>query len=194
MRKSSTERKTLETEVTVNLNLDGSGEKKINTGIKFYDHILDQLASHGYFDLALEVKSFDQDPHHLVEDTALTLGEAFKKALGDKKGINRYGYTLIPMDESLSLCSIDLSGRPCCVFDAEIGDKKVRDLETALIKHFFESFSVGSMSTLHIKLLYGEDPHHKIESMFKAFARALDIACSINKEHPQTIPSTKGKI
>ena len=112
MRKSNAERKTLETEININLNLDGSGIKKIATGIKFFDHMLDQLASHGYFDIEIEVKSHDEDPHHIVEDVALTLGNAFKQALGDKKGINRYGWAIIPMDEALSLCSVDLSGRP----------------------------------------------------------------------------------
>ncbi|EKE02748.1 MAG: imidazoleglycerol-phosphate dehydratase [uncultured bacterium] len=194
MRESTVERKTLETEISIKLNLDGTGAKKINTGIKFFDHMLDQLASHGYFDLEINIKSHDNDPHHIVEDTSLALGEAFKNALGDKKGINRYGFTIIPMDESLTRCSIDLSGRPYCNFDAEIVEEKVRDFETVLTGHFFQSFSVGSMSTLHITQLYGEDTHHIIESMFKAFARALDTACSINKEHAQSIPSTKGTI
>lgn len=194
MRKSSVERKTLETEISVNLNLDGTGKKDIYTGIKFYDHMLEQLASHGYFDLEINVTSHDGDPHHTVEDVALTLGEAFKKALGDKKGINRYGYTMIPMDESLSLCSIDLSGRPVCVYEDNIQERMIRDFETVLFKHFFTSFSVGSMSTIHVKLMHGEDPHHKIESIFKSFARALKTACRINPEHADTIPSTKGTI
>ncbi|OGI16607.1 MAG: imidazoleglycerol-phosphate dehydratase [Candidatus Melainabacteria bacterium RIFOXYA12_FULL_32_12] len=194
MRESKVERKTLETEISIKLNLDGTGSKKINTGIKFFDHMLDQLSSHGYFDLEIEVKSHDNDPHHIVEDTSLALGEAFKKALGDKKGINRYGYTTIPMDEALTLCSIDLSGRPYCNFDAKMTEERVRDFETILTNHFFQSFSVGSLSTLHISLLYGEDTHHIIESIFKAFARALNTACSINKEHAESIPSTKGTI
>jgi len=194
MRKSSVERKTLETEITVNLNLDGEGKKSINTGIKFFDHMLEQLAAHGYFDLDIQVKSLDLDGHHIVEDVALTLGEAFKKALGDKKGINRYGYTLIPMDEALTLTSIDLSGRPYCNVDAEIEQEKVSDFETILVKHFFNSFSTASLSTIHIKLMYGEDTHHKIESIFKSFARALNIACSINKDHENITPSTKGVI
>ncbi|MFH0702823.1 MAG: imidazoleglycerol-phosphate dehydratase HisB [bacterium] len=194
MRKSNVQRKTLETEVSINLNLDGIGIRKNNTGIKFFDHMLDQLASHGYFDLEIQVKSLDQDLHHIVEDTALSLGEAFDKALSDKKGINRYGYSIIPMDEALSLCSIDLSGRAYCVFDAEMKNERVSDFETDLVKHFFVSFSTASRSTLHIKLLNGEDTHHKIESIFKAFARALSLACSINKDHSETTPSTKGVI
>jgi imidazoleglycerol-phosphate dehydratase len=194
MRKSSVERKTLETEVFVDLNIDGTGKKKISTGIKFFDHMLEQLAAHGYFDLEINVISHDKDTHHILEDVALTLGDAFKKALGDKKGINRYGYTLIPMDEALTMCSVDLSGRPFSNVDAPISEEKVSDFETVLVKHFFNSFSVASLSTVHIKLMYGEDTHHKIEAIFKSFARALNIACSINKDHSDITPSTKGII
>jgi imidazoleglycerol phosphate dehydratase HisB len=194
MRESKVERKTLETEVSVSLNIDGSGKKNINTGIKFFDHMLDQVAAHGYFDLNIEVKSHDNDPHHILEDTALVIGEAFRKALGDKTGINRYGWAIVPMDEALALCSLDFSGRPYCVYEAEIADEQVRDLETVLVKHFFTSFSVASAATVHVKLFHGEDTHHIIESMFKSFAKALRIACSIDKDHPQAIPSTKGVI
>jgi len=194
MRKSSGERKTLETEVSVDLSIDGTGKKKISTGIKFFDHMLEQLAAHGYYDLEINVISHDKDTHHILEDVALTLGDAFKKALGDKKGINRYGHTLIPMDEALTMCSVDLSGRPFSNVDAPISEEKVSDFETVLVKHFFNSFSVASLSTVHIKLMYGEDTHHKIESIFKSFARALNIACSINKDHSDIMPSTKGII
>ena len=194
MRTAITERKTLETEVSVSLNLDGRGAKKINTGIKFFDHMLEQLAAHGYFDLEVDVKSHDLDTHHIIEDVALTLGQAFKDALGDKKGINRYGYTLIPMDEALTLTSIDLSGRPHCNFNVNIKEERVSDFETVLTKHFFSSFAVASLSTIHIKLMYGEDTHHEIESIFKSFARTLNIACSINKDHADITPSTKGMI
>lgn len=194
MRKSSVERKTLETEVKVELNLDGTGKKQINTGMKFYDHMLEQLAAHGYFDIEINVVSHDKDNHHVLEDVAITLGEAFKKALGDKKGINRYGQTLIPMDEALTLTSIDLSGRPYSNVDVDIKDERVSDFETVLVKHFFGSFSISSMSTIHIKQMYGEDTHHIIESIFKSFARALNQACSINKEHSDITPSTKGVI
>lgn len=192
MRKSSVERKTLETEININLNIDGTGVKNISTGIKFFDHMLEQLASHGYFDLDISAKSLDKDPHHIVEDVALSLGEVFRKALGDKKGINRYGYTVIPMDESLSLVSIDISGRPFCGFTAEIGEEFTSEFETPLVKHFFVSFSTTAMMAVHIRLLDGDDPHHKIESIFKAFARALNIACSINQSHSEQLPSTKG--
>jgi len=194
MRTTTVERKTLETEIKINLNLDGTGVKNINTGIKFFDHMLEQLASHGYFNLDITANSLDKDPHHIVEDVALSLGEAFRKALGDKKGINRYGFMLIPMDEALTQVSIDLSGRPFCGFTANIGEELVSDLETALVKHFFVSFATTGMLTLHIRLLDGEDPHHKIESIFKCFARALKQACSINKEHADSLPSTKGVI
>ncbi|MEI7474374.1 MAG: imidazoleglycerol-phosphate dehydratase HisB [bacterium] len=194
MRCSVAERKTLETEITIKVDIDGQGTKNINTGIKFYDHMLEQLASHGYFDLDINVNSIDGDTHHTVEDVALTLGEAFRKALGDKRGINRYGNATIPMDESLVMTSIDLSGRPFCSYDVEVKEERVSDLDTVLVKHFFQSFSVASMSTIHIKLLNGEDPHHKIEAVFKSFARALNQACSINEKYSDIIPSTKGNI
>lgn len=192
MRTASVERKTLETEIKIELNIDGTGVKKIDTGIKFFNHMLEQLASHGYFDLEVSVNSLDKNSHHIVEDVALTLGEAFRKALGDKRGIKRFGYTTIPMDESLSLVSIDVSGRPFCGYSAEIPEEMVSDLETGLIKHFFTSFATVAMFTLHVMLLKGEDAHHKIESMFKAFAKALNEACSIDEKHSQTLPSTKG--
>lgn len=194
MRCSIAERKTLETEIDIKIDIDGNGKKNINTDIKFFNHMLDQLASHGYFDIEIKANSLDGDSHHIVEDVALTLGEAFRKALGDKRGINRYGSAIIPMDEALVLTSIDLSGRPFCSFDVEIKEEKVRDLEVALVKHFFQSFSIASMSTIHIKLLNGEDPHHKIEAVFKSFSRALSQACAINEKHSDLIPSTKGNI
>ncbi len=194
MRTASVERKTLETEIKINLNIDGTGVKNINTGVKFFDHMLEQLASHGYFDLDINAKSLDGDQHHVVEDTALALGEAFRKALDDKKGINRYGSKLIPMDEALTQVSIDISGRPYCGFTAEIGEELVSEFETALVKHFFMSLSTTAMMTVHIRLLDGDDPHHKIESIFKSFARALKQACKINIEHSEILPSTKGVI
>ncbi|OGI01241.1 MAG: imidazoleglycerol-phosphate dehydratase [Candidatus Melainabacteria bacterium GWF2_37_15] len=194
MRKGNAERNTLETEIKVSLNLDGTGIKNIDTGILFLNHMLEQLASHGYFDLDIKAVSKDKDPHHVVEDVALSLGQAFANALGDKKGIKRYGYTIVPMDEALALTSIDISGRPFCGFDVPLPEEKVNDLETILVKHFFTSFATTSKITLHIKLLNGEDTHHKIESVFKSFARALRIACSIDTEHPDIVPSTKGVI
>jgi imidazoleglycerol-phosphate dehydratase len=192
MRSATTERKTLETEVKVSLNLDGSGKKNISTGIRFFDHMLEQLAAHGYFDLDISVTSHDKDTHHVIEDVAITLGETFKKALGDKKGIKRYGKMLLPMDESLALVAVDLSGRPYSNVDAEINEERVSDFETVLLKHFFNSLAVASLSTIHITLMYGEDPHHKIEAIFKSFARALSEACSIDPTHADKVPSTKG--
>lgn len=194
MRKSTIERKTLETEVIIKLELDGSGNKNISTGIRFLDHMLEQLASHGYFNIDIEVNSKDKDPHHIVEDVALSLGEAFKKALGDKKGINRYGFAVVPMDEALALTSIDISNRAFSGFNVELKEARVSDFETLLLRHFFSSFASSASLTLHVKLLEGEDTHHKIEAVFKSFARALNTACSINKEHSETIPSTKGVI
>lgn len=191
-RKATYERKTLETQVTVSLNLDGIGQKNIATGIRFFDHMLEQLAAHGYFDLDIKVVSLDKDTHHVVEDVAITLGEAFKKALGDKKGIKRYGKMLLPMDESLALVAVDLSGRPYSNVDAQINEQTVSDFDTILVKHFFNSFAVASLSTIHINLMYGEDTHHKIEAIFKSFARALSEACAIDSLHKDVMPSTKG--
>jgi imidazoleglycerol-phosphate dehydratase len=192
MRTATIDRKTFETEIRVNLNIDGKGNKKINTGIRFFDHMLEQFAAHGHFDLDIEVNSLDKDLHHIIEDVAITIGEAFKKALGDKKGIYRYGYTLIPMDEALTLTSIDLSGRPYCNYDVQIKEEKTSDFDTILVKHFLNSFAVASLSTVHIKLMYGEDTHHIIESIFKSFARALRQASEINTEYKDITPSTKG--
>lgn len=194
MRNAVAERNTAETNIKVEVNIDGKGKKSVDTGILFLTHMLEQLASHGYFDLDIKAVSIDKDPHHVVEDLALTLGEAFNKALGDKKGITRYGQAIIPMDEALALTSIDISGRPFCGFDVPLTEEKVNDLETILIKHFFTSFANAAKITLHIRLLAGEDNHHKIEAVFKSFARAFKIACNINKEHPDTVPSTKGVI
>ena len=192
MRKAQNERKTLETEVTVSLNLDGTGQKNISTGIRFFDHMLEQLAAHGQFDLDLTVTSHDKDTHHVVEDVAITLGEALKQALGDKKGITRYGKMLLPMDEALALVAVDLSGRPYSNVDAKIEEERVSDFETVLLKHFFNSLAVASLSTIHISLLYGEDTHHKIEAIFKSFARALKEAVSIDPKNKDSVPSTKG--
>lgn len=192
MRCSAKTRKTLETEVRVNINLDGQGVRNINTGIKFFDHMLEQLAAHASYDLEIEVVSHDKDNHHVVEDTALTLGAAFLEALGDKKGINRYGEKFIPMDESLALCVLDLSGRVFSKVDAVFKDEKTSDFETVLLPHFFQSFAQASLSTIHIKLIDGFDTHHMIEAVFKAFARALKTATSVDSSKADVIPSTKG--
>lgn len=192
MRKSLRERKTLETEVKIELNIDGEGKREINTPIKFFSHMLEQFAAHGGFDLKIDVKSHDKDNHHVVEDVALTLGEAFKESLGDKKGITRYGSFILPMDEALSLAVVDLSGRAFSKTNVEIKDEKTSDFETVLLPHFFNSFAQASLSTIHIKMLDGIDTHHIIEAVFKSFARALSIACTIDEKKKDIIPSTKG--
>lgn len=192
MRDAKKERKTLETEVKIELNLDGEGKREISTPIKFFTHMLEQFAAHGGFDLKIDVKSHDKDNHHVVEDVALTLGEAFKEALGDKKGINRYGSFILPMDEALSLAVVDLSGRMFSNLDVQIKDEKTSDFETVLLAHFFQSFAQASLSTIHVKLLDGKDTHHIIEAVFKSFARALREACSIDETKKGIIPSTKG--
>lgn len=192
MRKSLRERKTLETEVKIELNIDGTGKREITTPIKFFSHMLEQFAAHGGFDLKIDVKSHDKDNHHVVEDVALTLGEAFKEALADKKGITRYGSFILPMDEALSLAVVDLSGRAFSKVNAEIKDEKTSDFETVLLPHFFNSFAQASLSTVHIKMLDGSDTHHIIEAVFKSFARALSVACAIDEKKKDIIPSTKG--
>lgn len=192
MRASVKERKTLETEVKIELNIEGSGKREINTPIKFFTHMLEQFAAHGGFDLKIDVKSNDKDNHHVIEDVALTLGEAFKAALGDKKGVTRYGSFTLPMDEALSLAVVDLSGRAFSNVDVNIKDEKTSDFETVLLPHFFSSFAQASLSTIHIKMLDGTDTHHIIEAVFKSFARALRTACSIDAAQKDVIPSTKG--
>lgn len=192
MRKSLKERKTLETEVKIELNIDGEGKREITTPIKFFSHMLEQFAAHGGFDLKIDVKSHDKDNHHVVEDVALTLGEAFKEALADKKGITRYGSFILPMDEALSLAVVDLSGRAFSKVNVEIKDEKTSDFETVLLPHFFNSFAQASLSTIHIKMLDGTDTHHIIEAVFKSFARALSVACAIDEKKKDIIPSTKG--
>lgn len=192
MRESIKTRKTLETEVKIDLNIDGTGKREINTPIKFFTHMLEQFAAHGGFDLKIDVQSHDKDNHHVVEDVALTLGEAFKEALGDKKGIIRYGSFILPMDEALSLAVIDLSGRVFSKVSIEMQDEKTSDFETVLLPHFFSSFAQASLSTIHIKMMDGLDTHHIIEAVFKSFARALAIACSIDESKKDIIPSTKG--
>ena len=192
MRTASIERNTLETKIRLSLNIDGNGNKKIKTDIPFFKHMLEQFAAHGYFDIDLDIISLDGDIHHTVEDVAIVLGQAFKEALGDKKGIKRYGNATIPMDEALVMCAIDLSGRAFCNTDLDIKEEKTGDFDTILVKHFMTSFAANSLSTLHIKSLYGEDTHHIIEAAFKAFARALKTACEIDSEHKDITPSTKG--
>lgn len=192
MRCSKKIRETFETKILVELNLDGTGKHSISTGIKFFDHMLEQVAVHSSMDLNIEVVSHDKDNHHVVEDVALTLGAAFLEALGDKKGINRYGERFIPMDEALAQTVIDLSGRVFSKVTAEIKDEKTSDFETVMLPHFFQSFSQASLSTIHIRLIDGYDTHHIIEAIFKSFARALKYAVAIDEKNANIVPSSKG--
>lgn len=192
MRQSAKLRKTAETEISVNLNIDGSGKHNINTGIKFFDHMLEQLAHHAGFDLDISVVSLDKDNHHVVEDVAITLGSALLEALGDKKGITRYGEKILPMDEALILSVVDISGRMFSKVDVTVRDERTSDFETIILPHFFSSFAQAALMTIHIKMLDGFDTHHIIEGVFKSFARALRIAVSIDEKNIDKIPSTKG--
>ena len=192
MRQSAKLRETKETKINVNLNIDGNGNYKINTGIKFFDHMLEQLAHHAGFDLEIDVISHDKDNHHVVEDVAITLGQAFLEALGDKKGITRYGEKILPMDEALVLSVVDISGRIFSKTDVVVKDEKTSDFETVILPHFFASFAQAALMTIHIKMLDGYDTHHIIEAVFKSFARALRIAVSYDVNNKDKVPSTKG--
>lgn len=192
MRTSTITRKTNETEIELSLNIDGSGKYSISTGIRFFDHMLEQFCAHGLFDIDLKVNSLDKDSHHSVEDVGIVLGQAFKDALGDKKGIKRYGSMLLPMDEALVLSVVDLSGRAFCSVEANLTDERTSDFETVLLPHFFNSFAQNLLAAVHIKLIDGYDTHHIIEAVFKSFTRALKYACEIDKKNNEVIPSTKG--
>lgn len=192
MRECVKNRKTGETEITVKLNLDGDGEYNINTGIKFFDHMLEQFAHHSGMNLEIDVISHDKDNHHVVEDVAITLGNALYTALGDKKGINRYGEKILPMDEALILSAIDVSGRIYSKVDVTVKDEKTSDFETVLLAHFFNSFAQAAQMTIHIKMLDGYDTHHIIEATFKSFARSLKNAIAYDAKNLDKIPSTKG--
>ena len=180
-------RKTSETQITIELNLDGSGKNEIDTGVKFMDHMLKLLARHSNCDL--EVKATGDLTHHIVEDIGITLGECFQKALGDKKGINRYGSALIPMDETLARCALDFSGRQALILDLNLKECEIENIAVEDITHFFTSFAENAQMNLHLHVLYGEDQHHKVEAAFKALARAIKQAKMIVSED---IPSTKG--
>ena len=193
MRKTTVNRKTKETDISMTLNLDGEGLSNIKTGIGFFDHMLEGFSKHGFFDLDVDITGdLIVDGHHTVEDAGIVLGTAIKEAVGDKKGINRYGYFILPMDETLVMCAVDLSGRPYLVFDAEFSDERVGYLDTCLVKEFFYAVSYSAGMNLHIKVMYGENDHHKIEAMFKAFAKALNMAISSNGH--DGVLSTKGTL
>jgi imidazoleglycerol-phosphate dehydratase len=188
-------RQTNETQIEIKLDLDGTGKHEISTGIGFLDHMLTHLAVHGLFDLTVKATGdLHIDVHHTVEDVALALGQAFDKALGDRKGIIRMGDCFAPMDETLAHIVIDLSGRPYAVIQAEWHTPYVGNIPTALFPHFFESFAVTSRCNLHARVLYGRDDHHQAEALFKAWARALDAATQMDVRRGETIPSTKGTL
>lgn len=195
MRTSSISRKTNETEIDISLNIDGTGKAEIDTGIGFLDHMLHHIAVHGLFDLTIKAAGdLHVDEHHTVEDVALVLGQAFAEALGDKKGILRTAHTYVPMDETLALVVLDLSGRPYSVVDVEWRTPAVGGIATTLFEHFFESFAVTSRCNLHARVLYGRDDHHKAEALFKALGRALDAATTIDDRRQTMVPSTKGTL
>ncbi len=194
MREANISRKTKETDITCRLNIDGTGEFNINTGIGFFDHMLSGFSKHGFFDLDLSCKGdLIVDGHHSVEDTGIVLGTAIKEAIGDKKGIMRYGSTILPMDDALAMCAIDLCGRPYFVFDCEFPTERVGYLDTELVKEFFYAVSYSAGMNLHIKMIHGENSHHMIEAIFKAFARALDEA-TLTDPRIRDVLSTKGSL
>lgn len=192
-RKSTVERITKETQIRGSLTVEGKGRYEISTGIRFFDHMLELFAKHGGFDLKIEAAGdLDVDQHHTVEDVGIALGQLFAQALGDRKGINRAGYFVMPMDETLAVVAIDLSGRPALVYDAPTRFRLVGDLQTELLHDFFDGFVVHCGANLHAKVLYGRSNHHKIEGIFKCFGRALRYACSTDARLKDQLPSTKG--
>jgi imidazoleglycerol-phosphate dehydratase len=192
-RTATLHRKTMETDIRIRLNLDGRGRYSISTGIRFLDHMLELFARHGGFDLELNAKGdLDVDQHHTVEDVGIALGEAFRQALGEKKGINRAGYFVMPMDETLALASVDLSGRPYLVLNAPIRARRVGDLQSELLEDFFQGFATSVRANVHLKIAYGRSSHHGVEALFKALARALRYACSHDARLKGQLPSTKG--
>lgn len=193
MRTAQIKRKTNETDITLSLNLDGSGKSDVQTGVGFLDHMLTLFARHGRFDLSVACKGdTNVDDHHSVEDVGIALGDALKTALGEKRGIVRYGSILLPMDEALILCALDCSGRMYLKFTAQIPTQKIGTFDTELVEEFFLGFARASGVTLHLKQLDGENSHHIVEAMFKAFGRALSQAVAIDPDYADEIPSTKG--
>lgn len=194
MREATVERKTKETDISCKLNIDGSGVSTISTGIGFFDHMLEGFSRHGFFDLNMTINGdLNVDGHHSVEDAGIVLGQAIKEAIGDKKGIMRYGSTILPMDDALCLCAIDLCGRPYFVFECDFTVDRVGYLDTELVREFFYAVSYSAGMNLHIKMMHGENNHHMIEAMFKAFARALDEA-TLNDPRINGVLSTKGSL
>ncbi len=193
MRRARIDRRTTETQIDLRLELDGKGRYDVSTGIRFLDHMLELVARHGLLNLTLKATGdLDVDQHHTVEDVGIALGEAVAKALGARRGINRAGYFVMPMDETLGVAAIDLSGRVHAVVDLKIRVRKVGDLQSELIQDFFEGFAQGARANVHLKVLYGRSSHHQVEAVFKAFARALRVACSRDRQLGKALPSTKG--
>lgn len=193
MRRARISRITTETQIQVSLRLDGSGRYDVSTGIRFLDHMLELVARHGAFDLSLKAAGdLDVDQHHTVEDTGIALGEAVAAAVGTKRGINRAGYFIMPMDETLAVAAVDLSGRPHAAIDLTKTAARVGDLQTELVHDFFEGFAAAARANVHIKVMYGRSSHHKVEAAFKAFARALRFAVSKDRQLRRALPSTKG--
>ena len=193
MRRAAINRRTNETHVRVRLTLEGRGRYDIATGIRFLDHMLESVARHGGFDLELKATGdLDVDQHHTVEDAGLALGEAVARAVGGKRGINRAGYFVMPMDETLAVAAIDLSGRPMAVVNLKLKVRRVGDLQAELVHDFFEAFAAASRANVHLTVLYGRSSHHQVEAVFKAFARALRVACARDRRMARMLPSTKG--
>jgi imidazoleglycerol-phosphate dehydratase len=193
VRKAKLHRKTAETEIRIALTIEGRGKYEVSTGIRFFDHMLELFARHGAFDLKLSaVGDLDVDQHHTVEDVGIALGEAFDHALGDRRGILRAGYFVMPMDETLGLSAVDFGGRATAVVDTKVRAGRVGDLQVELVCDFFEGFARGARANVHARVLYGRSSHHKIEALFKAFSRALRVACSRERRLSRMLPSTKG--
>jgi imidazoleglycerol-phosphate dehydratase len=193
VRRATIKRVTSETAIDLRLSIDGKGRYEVQTGIRFLDHMLELFARHGGFDLEVRSKGdLDVDQHHTVEDLGIALGEAVSTALGDRKGINRAGYFLMPMDETLAVAAVDLSGRIHAVVDLRVKVRMVGDLQAELVDDFFAGFAQGARANVHVKVLYGRSSHHHIEAVFKAFARALRVACARDRRMARMLPSTKG--
>jgi imidazoleglycerol-phosphate dehydratase len=193
VRQGVIDRQTTETQIKLKLGIEGQGRYQVSTGIRFFDHMLELFARHGAFDLTLDAKGdLDVDQHHTVEDVGIALGEAVSQALGNRRGINRAGYFVMPMDETLAVVALDLGGRPHAVIDLKVKVRLVGDLQSELVTDFFEGFAIGARANVHAKVLYGRSSHHHIEAVFKAFARALRVACAKDKQLTKQLPSTKG--
>ena len=195
MRRGVIDRRTSETQIRLALGIEGRGRYDVSTGIRFLDHMLELFARHGAFDLTVKATGdLDVDQHHTVEDLGIALGEGVSRALGDRRGINRAGYFVMPMDETLAVAAIDLGGRPHAAIDLKLRVRRVGDLQAELVHDFFEGFAIGARANVHLKVLYGRSSHHHVEAVFKAFARALRVACARDRQLARALPSTKGLI